>query len=247
MKKERFLKRLFSVALGFLMLFASVVLVACKESGKEENAERKIYLLATNFFGTKYRIEQGETLFLEYDRPAEAHYWWSTVRAYYCDTNEEYTEEKPTQTLDEGYVDVLTPGTYRFTQTYFEKKAWFQVVLVVNENRPLPDFEFIPGYGCIDFVKNEKYVYKYDGKQHLPNVKLIYQGEVIHEADGYANYFDVLMYDGEKFSKCPAGIQYAQDVGLYQMTFMEGRSYLPDEYYDTFRKIEKTILVEIVN
>ncbi len=261
MKKERFLKRLFSVALGFLMLFASVVLVACKESGKEENAERKIYLLATDFSGKKHRIEQGETLVLEYDRSSRAHYWWDTVQAYYCDTNKEYTEEQPTRTFHDTNVDLLTPDEYICIQQYPKIDASFYTIVRVNENRPLPDFDFIAGEGCIDFVKNEKYVYKYDGKMHVPDFTLTYQGEYL----GHFSYTQKLGYDyGEVTPNVYIDQQYmhedgkfrlhsslydpplAEAIGVYKIELTVIRFFLPRRHQHTFREIRKTIIIEIV-
>ncbi len=253
MRKKRRLTKLFSGVLALLVLFASFSLFACNK----QQEKREIYLLATDYFDNEYRIKQGEMLLLEYDRPLDAHYWWGSVDAYYCDTNEKY-EEEAARTFEDTNVRVSIPDEYICIQHYPKIDVSFYAVVRVNENRPLPDFEFIPGDDCVDFVKNEKYVYpayRFGLNRRVPDFRLTYQGEDLGYYRENENFYivEILKYNGsdfvEEYPDFPGGIPfhpYHLSRGLYQIAIAVDRWHLPGKHYETFREIRKTILIELI-
>lgn len=259
-------KRILSIT-SCILAFCLLVFSAGCSKKEEKRLSELVYLKITDSKGNEYTIDGcGGSITLEFDQengtldPAYCELAFDADLYYYDEADQPDKWWGNTMVLDVqpdsrfDPVNLAVPGEYRVEQWYslvHHVGSTFGINVKVNEVRPMPDIQFEGGADCIEFVENERYVYKYDGEEHYPAIKLSYKGEEVvylrYEHERNHVYFDDLMMneDGE-FVEIPEGVIVAKDIGIYQVTMKIYKSRLPEEYKYTFRDIRKDIIIEII-
>lgn len=259
-------KHLLSIT-SCILAFCLLVFSAGCSKKEEKRLSELVYLKITDSKGNEYTIDGcGGSITLEFDQengtldPAYCELAFDADLYYYDEADQPDKWWGNTMVLDVqpdfrfDPVNLAVPGEYRVEQWYslvHEVGSTFGINVKVNEVRPMPDIQFEGGADCIEFIENERYVYKYDGERHYPAIRLSYEGEEILYVpfeDAHYEYSYAKVYNGTEFVEAPypTGAPWAEGVGIYKFTVVISRSDLPEEYRYTFRDIRKDIIIEII-
>ena len=110
----------------------------------------------------------------------------------------------------------------------------FGVYVTVEDVRVSPTLVIDPA-GAIEYTENERYVYKYDGKQHMPKALYCeYNGETIEFQSCYtlkASNWDYILYVSE--------------IGVYEVLYQIGK--YKNEFDNTrFHLITVRVIIEVI-
>ena len=128
--------------------------------------------------------------------------------------------------------------------------TFFCLTVTVKEGRPVPEIEILPDDKCIEYELNKRYVYKYDGKFHLPERFTVYDCTHMSE-DGSVDRFPIGSYLTYKFAYEMKIVEGSTDnsafidVGIYKFSLYVTSERLNKE--DKYAPAQiRDVIVEIV-
>ena len=114
------------------------------------------------------------------------------------------------------------------------KLCEFGVYVIVEDTRVRPTLVIDPA-GAIEYIENERYVYKYDGKQHMPKASYCeYNGEKIE-----FEYCYTLKESNWDY------ILYVSEIGVYEVLYKVGK-YKNEIDNTRFHLITIHVIIEVI-
>lgn len=243
------MKKVLAILITLFMGTTCVVLCACKEPSKE-NKDGAFYVMVYDGQGNEYRLEsQGvQVVDAEYDYKV-ADVLEFTMQEFDAVTDAPLNLQAERDiTLTRYKIKLDEPGKYEVKQYYPNYKGRGSILLRINvtvkekpDTRPIPTVILEPGENCLEYVQNERYVYRYDGDTHLPIIKAYYEEEELFlsgGADTWSFLVDLEVIESE-------GSNNFQDIGVYKVkVYIHDTRWL--SHSGDFQEVEIPITIEIV-
>lgn len=244
MKKKHVALLLSVCALGMTAAFSG----CAKEESPFPDA---VYLDAVihDILGNEYTINLGTELRLEMQQTEEQQFIWFWAEMYDRKTGELYTKE-PLYSFIDFHVDLNMPGTYEIKQ-YYESipgrgSVTYKIILTVTplpDPRPEPDIVLLPGDDCVEYVQNERYVYKYDGEYHRPRRwQITYEGQTVTTL---YTWYNIPIYDVKTLERTESQERLC-DIGVYEGWIILDPSDYTGEFKGMFKETRIRIIIEII-
>ncbi|MDE6029264.1 MAG: hypothetical protein K2F90_02955 [Clostridiales bacterium] len=214
------------------------------------------YAIFDDGAGNTYRVScilgnPARTVYYEYEQGKTYRFSYTI---YYSD-NDEFTGEGGNWIEAPGEFNIASrlvvpayiPGEYSimiYTKLSNGSQESANLNVVVKEKpRLTPEVSFDPK-DAIDFIPNERYVYKYDGNRHYPSALLSYNGNNIE-----LNRDCVITMSAENEIKDPvlALQSYATNVGVYTVYYSIGDNCMKNKSdKGVYSTVSTSVIVEIV-
>ena len=249
---KKIIKKIWFYFLLFVMALSSLAFTGCQE---EQEEIKDFYIVVTDNIGNTYSFKEEQEIYVQYEMQNTT-LLFKQQAYYYDDTKAKGLYADGTF----GVLDIRELGTYEldsyYTHPQTRKFVYFRMVVKViqgPDNRPTPDVVLEAGEDCLEYTLNERYVYKYDGKEHFPKLNVSYQGNEIPVELIYYYLEDVKKFKGDMFvsleeysNKIPYKVVYP--IGIYQFTLnLESwDSGLFGGKFSTYKNVELTFIVEII-